>query len=265
MGNDIPPAKTAQEKYLVPGLERGLMLLSEFSRETPALTAPQLAKRLDVPRATVYRLLMTLENLGFVKRSETGHEYRLGLAVLRLGFEYVASLDITELGQPILHRLAELINYPCNIAVLDGRSVVYIARALPPTSLTSAMNVGARLPAHATVVGRILLQDMSLEQLKSLYPEERLETYSPDTPANAEKLYQLLQNDSQQPYVMGEGYFEPAFSSVAAPVRCRAGKIIGVLGVMIPSAHIDRERLDTIVQNVCMSAAELTELMRYQN
>ncbi|HEX8595024.1 MAG TPA: IclR family transcriptional regulator [Pseudomonas sp.] len=265
MGNDIPPAKPVQEKYLVPGLERGLMLLSEFTRDTPALTAPQLAKRLDVPRATVYRLLMTLENLGFVKRSETGHEYRLGLGVLRLGFEYVASLDITELGQPILHRLAELINYPCNIAVLDERSVVYIARALPPTSLTSAMSIGARLPAHATVVGRILLQDKSLAQLQTLYPEDPLEAYSPDTPGNAAQLYELLQRDKQQSYVMGEGYFEPAFSSVAAPVRSRSGEIIAVLGVMVPSAHIDRERLDTIVQSVCLSAAELTQLMRYQN
>lgn len=264
MGNDTPHAKSAQEKYLVPGLERGLMLLSEFSRDTPALTAPQLAKRLEVPRATVYRLLMTLENLGFVKRSETGHEYRLGLGVLRLGFEYVASLDITELGQPILHRLAELINYPCNIAVLDERSVVYIARALPPTSLTSAMNIGARLPAHATVVGRILLQDKSLSDLKKLYPEERLSAYSPDTPSNVEQLYALLQQDKQQAYVMGEGYFEPAFSSVAAPIRSRSTEIIAVLGVMVPSAHIDRERLDTIVQNVCSSADELTRLMQYQ-
>lgn len=265
MGNDIPPARPAHEKYLVPGLERGLMLLSEFSRETPALTAPQLAKRLDVPRATVYRLLMTLENLGFVKRSESGHEYRLGLAVLRLGFEYVASLDITELGQPILQRLAELINYPCNIAVLDGRSVVYIARALPPTSLTSGMSIGARLPAHATVVGRTLLQDKSLPELQELYPEERLEAFSPDTPANAEQIHALLQSDKQQAYVMGEGYFEPAFSSVAAPVRSRTGEIIAVLGVMIPSAHIDRDRLDSIIQNVCLSAVELTSLMRYQN
>ena len=95
------------DRYTVPGLERGLRILCEFSRREPTLTAPELARRLGVPRSTVFRLLMTLENMGFVERTDDGRAHRLGVAVLRLGFEYLASLELTQLGTPLLQRLCE--------------------------------------------------------------------------------------------------------------------------------------------------------------
>jgi mannose-6-phosphate isomerase-like protein (cupin superfamily)/DNA-binding MarR family transcriptional regulator len=67
----------------------------------------ELARRFDLPRSTVFRLLTTLENMGFVERTEGGNDYRLGMAVLRLGFEYLASLELTELGTPLLNRLCD--------------------------------------------------------------------------------------------------------------------------------------------------------------
>ena len=93
------------DKYIVPALERGLRLLGEFGRDSRTLSAPELARRLDLPRSTVFRLINTLEAMGFVERLDSGNDYRLGMAVLRLGFEYLSSLELTELGQPVLARL----------------------------------------------------------------------------------------------------------------------------------------------------------------
>ena len=183
----------SQDKYIVPGLERGLLLLCEFSRKNRTLSAPELARRLKLPRSTIFRLLTTLETMGFVTR--LGNEYRLGMAVLRLGFEYLASLELTELGQPLLNHLCDEIRYPCNLVVRDGRSIVYVAKVSPSTLLTSTVNVGTRLPAHATVLGRILLQDLSLGDLRELYPEEHLEQFSPNTPKTVLELFDLVQSD----------------------------------------------------------------------
>ncbi|MCA3187464.1 MAG: helix-turn-helix domain-containing protein, partial [Cupriavidus sp.] len=92
------PMEETQDKYIVPGLERGLRLLGEFSSKDRTLSAAELARRLQVPRSTVFRLLATLEMMGFVERTDGGREFRLGMAVLRLGFDYLASLELTELG-----------------------------------------------------------------------------------------------------------------------------------------------------------------------
>ncbi|EAY64596.1 Transcriptional regulator [Burkholderia cenocepacia PC184] len=93
--------------YLVPGLERGLRILAEFSAREPVLGAPELSKRIGIPRTTTFRLLQTLEALGFLERVNGDRYFRLGVGVLRLGFEYLNSLELTDLGTPVLERLRD--------------------------------------------------------------------------------------------------------------------------------------------------------------
>jgi DNA-binding IclR family transcriptional regulator len=251
----------SHEKYTVPGLERGLRLLGEFSRQEKTLSAPELAKRLGAPRSTVFRLLTTLERMGFVERSEGGRDYRLGMAVLRLGFEYLASLELTEIGRPLLERMREQLGYSCNLVVRDGRSIVYVAKSVTPTAFVSSVNVGTRLPAHATVLGRVLLQDLSLSQLRALYPEDKLEVCSENTPQTVLDLFNLVQEDRTRGYVVEGGFFERGISTVAAPVRDHTGKVVAALGATIPQPRIEAGQVDGIVQTVRASAAELSRLL----
>ncbi len=252
------------DKYMVPALERGLRLLQEFGRDNATLGAPELARRLQLPRATVFRMLNTLESMGFLQRAEGGNDYRLGLSVLRLGFEFLSSMDLTELGQPVIARLCEEIRFPCNIGVRDGRSIVYVAKVTPPTPLTSSVRVGTRLPAHATLLGRILLADLSLPELRALYPEEHLEGHSPNTPRTVIELFDLVQSDRERGHVAGAGFYESSISTIAAPVRDHSGRVIAALGVTLASAQIDLARQTELVPRVCAAAAELSELLNYR-
>ncbi|MDR1969470.1 MAG: IclR family transcriptional regulator [Burkholderiaceae bacterium] len=256
-------ADTGSDRYNVPALERGLRLLSEFNRQTPTLSAPELARRFDLPRSTVFRLLTTLENMGFLERVEGGRDYRLGLAVLRLGFDYLASLELTQLGAPLLQRLCDELGVPSNLVVRDGRSVVYVAKVAPPSPFASSVTVGTRLPAHATIFGRVLLLDMSLTQLRALYPEEHLESFSRNTPATVERLHALLQADRERGYVLGEGFFETGISTIAAPVRDYGGHVVAALGVTINASRIDPKRLDDTVRRVRELAGEISSLLNY--
>jgi DNA-binding IclR family transcriptional regulator len=255
-------AAAPEEKYVVPALERGLRMLGEFDRQTRVISAPEFARRLDLPRSTVFRMLTTLETLGFLERS--GNEYRLGMAVLRLGFEYVASLELTELGQPILQRLCSEIRYAANLVVRDGRSSVYVAKVSPPTPFESVVRVGTRLPAHATVVGRILLEDLSLTELQELYPEDRLEGFSQNTPKTVLELFNMVHIDRERGYALGEGFFESRISSIAAPVRDGTGRTIAACGVTIPASQIDPESIGLLVERVRAAAAELSALLNFK-
>lgn len=259
--NDSDALKDPQDKYIVPGLERGLLLLCEFSRSNRTLTAPELARRLALPRSTIFRLLTTLETMGFVTRS--GNEYRLGMSVLRLGFEYLASLELTELGQPLLARLCDRLNYPSNLVVRDGRSIVYVAKVSPPSVFSSAVNVGTRLPAHATVLGRVLLGDLALAELRELYPEEHLEQHSHSTPKTVLELFDMAQADRVRGFVSGEGFFESTISTVAAPVRDQSGGIVAALGVTIPTTQIGHVNFQELLLQVRRSADELSRLLNY--
>jgi len=261
---DNTPEDNSNDKYIVPALERGLRVLGEFSRDSRTLSAPELARRLNLPRSTVFRLLNTLEAMGYIERTDSGSDYRLGLAVLRLGFEYLSSLELTELGQPVLARLCDAIRYPCNLVVRDGRSIVYVAKVTPPTPFVSAVRVGTRLPAHATVLGRILLEDLTLPELRALYPEDHLEVFSSGTPRTVLELFNMVQADRERGYVLGEGFYEASISTIAAPVRDESRHIVAALGTTIPSGHIEADRIEELVQRVRASADELSGLLNYQ-
>lgn len=252
------------ERYTVPGLERGLRILCEFSRREPSLTAPELARRLGVPRSTVFRLLVTLERMGFVERTSDGRAHRLGLAVLRLGFEYMASLDIVELGRPMLERMRDDTGYGASLVVRDGRDIVYLQRAAPHSPFATAVTIGTRLPAHATVLGHVLLGDLSLSELRSLYPEPRLDGSSPNTPATTEQLFELVQKTRTRGYVLAEGFFEAQISTVAAPVHGDNGHVVAALGLTVPGGHIPDERQAALVAQVRGAATQLSTLLNYR-
>lgn len=263
MAEAIDTLDDPADRYVVPALERGLRLLREFSRGERELTPPELARRLQLPRTTVFRLIATLEGLGFVERSADGRAVRLGMAVLRLGFEYLASLELTQLGQPILARLCEATRLPCNLVIRDGRQIVYVAKVTPPSPLTSSVSVGTRLPAHATVLGRVLLQDLSLAELRGLYPEDKLESFSSGTPDNVRALLELLQADRERGYVAGEGFFESSIATIAAPVRDHSGRVVAALGTTLNSPQIVPERAGELLAQVRSAADALSRQLNY--
>lgn len=251
------------EKYSVPGLERGLRILCEFSRETPTLTAPILAKRLNVPRTTVFRLLVTLEGLGFVERARNGRDYQLGTAVLKLGFEYLASLSLTELSRPILESLRDDLGYSANLVIRDGRDIVYVQKVASNSLFTSAVHIGTRLPAHATVLGRVLLCNHSFQELQDLYPEEHLQSHGPQTPPTVKDLYKLLHTDKERGYVLEEGFFERNISTIAAPVYNQDGDVQAALGLTIPHVHIPPGDRDELIVKVRTAAGNLSACLNH--
>lgn len=254
-------AESSGDRYTVPGLERGLRILGEFSRREPTLTAPELARRLGVPRSTVFRLLVTLENMGFVERTGDGRAYRLGLAILRLGFEYLGSLGLVELGRPIVERLRDATGHGASLVVRDGREVVYIVRAASHSPFASAVSVGTRLPAHATVLGHVLLSGLALAELKKLYPEPRLEAVNPNTPATPAALFERAQAVRERGFIAADGFFESHISTVAAPVFGEGGRVVAAIGVTVPGGHIADDERAPLIERVRAAASELSTLL----
>lgn len=256
-----PGPEPDQPRYNVPGLERGLRLLCEFSRNEPVLTGAELARRVEAPRSTVFRLLMTLESMGFVERTEDGRAFRLGLAVLRLGFEYLASLGIAALAQPLIERLRDRSGRSANLVVRDGRDVVYIVRATSSSPFGSSVTVGTRFPAHATALGQLLLGDLNLPEMRTLYPEFRLARYGPKSPETVEALFDRVQRLRTQGWAVSEGGFEVGISAVAAPVLDVHQRVAAVIGVVIPSDRIEPAERKRLIELVCASARELSNLL----
>ena len=249
----------AMDRYVVPALQRGMQLLGQFSRGERELTGAELSRRLDLPRASVFRLLQTLEQMGFVERVGDGPSYKLGIAVLRLGFEYLASMELTEHGRPIIDDLCGSTGLSAHLVVRDAREVVIVAKSAGRSFMFNSIQVGARVPAHATVLGRVLLGDQSAEALAALYADVRLEPYTTQTPTTLSALQALIEADARRGYGISQGGFEAGISTIAAPVYDDHHHIAAAVSVTVPSQRIDTQALDGIVAQVCDAALRLSQ------
>ena len=239
-------ANVQESKYLVPGLERGLQLLLAFGAQHRELTFAELHRLVDMPKATAYRVVQTLEYMGFLERNGRTNTFSLGMNVLRLGFEYIASLDVAQVGQPVIEQLRDASQCSSHLAIRDGHDLIYIARVSAAGSRVNQVSIGTRLPVHCTSLGRMLLTDVSRVEFEQLFPQERLPGNTPGQVQDREALWQMVQQDRARGYVIGESFYRPGISSIVYPVFDRSGRVPAVVSILVPIEEVpesDRERL----------------------
>jgi DNA-binding IclR family transcriptional regulator len=252
-----------QSRYNVPGLERGLRILQLFSHTKRVWTAAEMARALGIPRSTAFRLVQTLEQLGFLER--TNDVYHIGPAVLRLGFEYIASLELTDMARPVIERLRDDAGYSAQLVIRDRRDVVVVIKATAQSMFNSNFTVGTRLPAHATVLGRILLSEVEDSELAELYPGSELPKASTRSPKTLPALKKLLQGDRARGYALSESFFEQGISAIAAPIRDESGKVVAALSLTINQSTLDpADKRDRLIKRVLAGAAEISRKLCYR-
>jgi DNA-binding IclR family transcriptional regulator len=192
------------------------------------LTLSEVAALLQVTRSSAYRLLFTLNHLGFVLFDVETKTYALGPEVLRLGYGYLAARDLVEVATPHLVRLRDRTGWSAHLGELQGRDVVYLARVATRRSIASTVHVGTRLPARATTMGRILLSGLSADDVRELYRDE---PFSGTGQASLAEFIEQLVDDRQAGVVVQNSGYEPGVASIAAPIHDTSGRIIAAINI----------------------------------
>jgi DNA-binding IclR family transcriptional regulator len=252
------------ERYVVPGLKRGLELLDCFTHDEPEWTLSALALRLGVPFSSAFRLAHTLETMGFLVKGESGR-YRLGLRLLSLGFEYLNSLEPVEIARPYLSALRESSGASAQLAVRDGRDIVYLIRISGRMRLKPDISVGTRLPAHAVTVGRILLSELAPRELEALYKGVEMDAVTAHTPTTVGQLAKLLEADRKRGYVFSKGGYIANVVSLATGIRDASGEIIAAISLSSTDSSIPAERWTGDLREALLGAAgKISAMLGYR-
>ncbi len=249
-------APQIDERYVVPALARGLALLESFGAERQELSLVELARAIGMTRSAAYRLVYTLSELGFLVRDSERKTYRLGPRVLGLGFTYLASQDLVEIARPHLEALRDRTNCSAHLALLDGIDIVYVARYPDKKSLTNRISVGARLPAHATSMGRAILAHLPAEDVQRRFQGRSLARFSPNTPTTVKSLLEQLELDRERGYILSRSSFEAGIASVAAPVFDSDSGVAAAINISTPEATLAGDALETSIKDRVLEAAK---------
>ena len=227
-------------------LARGLRVLGSFDDAPHPLTLSDVADRVGIARASARRALLTLAALGFVETN--GRTFRLTPKVLTLARAFLTSNPVAAVMQPIVERVSAETNEACSAALLDGQEVVFVARASPTRILTVGLEIGYRLPAHATAVGRVLLAALDDRQLDARLAQAEPVILTDRTLVDPARLKAAILEVRRSGLSVVDGEVERGFLSVAVPVRnARGGLSCAIhLGLHV-QGEADRDRLDPLV------------------
>ncbi|HTS53755.1 MAG TPA: IclR family transcriptional regulator C-terminal domain-containing protein [Burkholderiales bacterium] len=231
----------------VRALAKGLAVIEAFDARSPSMTLSEVAKKTGLSRGTARRLLLTLVDLGYA--GFDGKYFGLQPRALNLGFAYLHSQKLWQLGQPYMVQLVERVHESCSIAVLDSSEIVYVARV--PTSvriMSINLGIGTRLPAFATSMGRVLLAGLPVEEVDRLLEQASpLAKYTPKTVVDATALLREIEAVRRQGWALVDQELEMGLRSIAVPIADAGDRVIAALNI---GTHASRWPIQKLIQEV---------------
>lgn len=256
---DVATLKT-DDRYLVPGLMRGLAVLELFDAAHPEMTITEIADKLELNRSSAFRLIYTLEHCGFLRKLSQ-KTYALDSRVMALGFHSLSKLSLNELAAPVMKALRERVKIAVHLSILDGTDVVFINNLQSMGAFTSTLQIGTRWPAHATVIGQLMLARLSTDEVKQRYLGFKdWRVFSDRTPKSLEELLQRLDEVRDQPFLISWGHYNTDMAACAAPVFNQLShNVVAVISVSCPITTYTEEAFSgEIAQEVVHAAHQLS-------
>lgn len=234
-------AGRGQGSDFVEALARGLDILSCFSGERPTLTLSEVAGATDLARPTARRLLLTLEELGYIR--SIGNQFSLTPRVLSLGMAYVGSLGLWDIARPHMERLVAATQESSSISQLDGSDIVYVARVAVPKLITLRVEIGTRFPAPYTSQGKVLLAALEPSQLVATLAERSRSGLPPRPPLDNVRFAAELESIRARGWALADEELAPGIRSVAVPIRDGDGQVRAAMNVTVHAAETSLEKL----------------------
>jgi IclR family transcriptional regulator, pca regulon regulatory protein len=243
-GRDVTAGRgpeVALSKEFVRSVDRAFVILRAFGRETPALTLSEVANRTGLTRASARRFLLTLQSLGYI--GSEGREFFLRPRILDLGFAYLSSVPVFAVVEAHMEAMVQQVQESSSASVLDGTDVIYTLRVPTKRIMSVQIEVGTRLPAYATSMGRVLLAALRPSELDDYFRHAKLEALTPNTVTDAQKLRSTLEQVRQQGWAMLDQELEVGVRSVAAPLHDSTGRVYGAMNISTNATRVTTERL----------------------
>lgn len=230
-------------------------VLKSFTPNEREWGVTDLARRLGIAKSTAHRLLATLTDEGLLEQDPSSGRYRLGLVV----FDMAAAAQSVDLHEAVLTPMTELRNRTgetVQVAVLDGREVVYVERLDSPNTLRLFIEVGRRNSAHSTGCGKALLAFSPPDQLERILRNWRLTAKTPHTITDLQDLRADLAESRRRGYAVNRRESEVGIISVAAPIRDVSGRAVAAISVAGPAERLEPHELK--VAQATIECAALT-------
>jgi IclR family KDG regulon transcriptional repressor len=252
------------EHSAVKSLVRGLEMLEVLAAHPDGLTLSELSRTLELPKSSTHALLHSLLDRDYLMTARRDRAYRLGPRLFQLGNAYVHGIDLVGQGQEIVRAISRRCDETVHLATLQGRDVVYVAKAEGTRTIRMVSAIGKRVPAHGTGVGKMMLSALTDDEFAELYPPTQPpEQLTANTITNLLALKEELTRTRERGYALDEEESTVGLGCVAAPVYDAGGQIVAGISISVPLSRFPSERNEELLALVLEGAKTLSTRLGY--
>ena len=244
------------KKEKIKSIEKAIDLLELLSDNKKEMGITEINKELHMGISTIYRILTTLKCRGYIAQNQKKSKYMLGAKLFILGCKVQNTTNLIKLVTPFLQRLSENTDETINFAILEGRDTICLSIIESKETLKAGIEVGTKIPAHCTSLGKVLLAFLPEQEFKILYNDnEKLPIPTPNSISSVEELKKCLKKIKKQRYAIDEEEFKIGVNCLGVPIINNEGKAIASFSVSGPVSRFNLCKMEK-VKNILITLSE---------
>ncbi|WP_117191613.1 IclR family transcriptional regulator [Rhizobium terrae] len=265
METDTPePDETGQQKNRLSSVSMAIRILKAFSGDEAEIGISELAKRLDLAKSTVHRLVATLAAEDLLdKNPETGR-YRLGLGLFGLGSLVRHRMDLSTEARTFMIDLRRDTDETVLLAVPAGPEIMYIRTQHSRQTVRMGAEIGMRVPYYCTAAGRAILAFQPESRIAAITAAPMLPR-TPKTVTDPEKLCRLLANVRRLGYALEDEESELGIRAVGAPIHDARSDVVGAIAIAGPVQRLSLKNLNALVEPLQHAARQISLRLGYRD
>ena len=237
---------------------KAFALLKAFHDPDEWLTSCELSRRANLPEASGYRLIQTLEEIGAVVRGPRGR-YRPGLLLLSLSHNVTIAELLRDASHALMTDLSQTLSLTTHMGVLEHGMVTYVAKVSAPGAFPVHTRVGAQLEPYCSGLGKVLLAALPDHEVESFILDGELVPLTPHTITTAAALRAELKRVREQGYAIDDREHHADMRCIAVPVRDQDGRAVAALSASDDADRMTQERQAEVRSTLFQASAVLRQ------
>lgn len=247
-----------QQTPKVKSADRVLDIFELFSGDKDSYNLTEISKGLNMPSSSTYLILQNMLNRGYLETDRSGKQFRIGYKLFTIRSGYMRNASLTGEFNQIAEKIIDDLNETVSLAIRTDNQLLYIGEKVSTQALRFNPSLGNTLPLHATASGKILLSDLSMDELRALYPIEQLEKVTSKTISTFSDLLKELEKVKKQGYGYNMGETVDGVHCVAGSVKDAEDKAAASISISIPVVRITGEVWGNVHDWIRRSCEELS-------
>ncbi len=247
-----------QKTYSAPALEKGIAIVELLADALVPMTMIEISEALNRSKHELYRMLMSLERLGWLRRLP-GEKFALTNRLFDLAMRAPPSRNLHEAALPVMRKLSEDLQQSCHMAVISGSDIVIIARMESPGLLGFAVRVGYRVPIHQSTSGRLLYGLSAAEAKRAI--DRAIASVAPSKTDMADFLKDAAMAEDKN-MLIAPSRTVASITDIAVPIRGDDdGHVIAALTVPFLPGSAPKNSVDEAASYLLSAAEKISQTL----